>query len=149
MDTGGTVNWSASTYNICCVFSSPCYLYSRTWSLNPFTTAPLSICAKMCNGFTLIFREVTMDLCDVTGIRHSALKSNVLSNLHRWVGEKDKCCPGVLSFAGDKRIPDVPQDSEYPYSPFFSPPYFTPPSQKCLSWGKSTFLRIFQTIWCL
>lgn len=29
-----------------------------------------------------------MDHCDVIGIWHSALKSNVLSNLHRWVGKK-------------------------------------------------------------
>lgn len=29
-----------------------------------------------------------MDHRDVIGIWHSALKSNVLSNLHRWVGKK-------------------------------------------------------------
>lgn len=72
-----------------------------------------------------------MDLCDVTGIWHSALRSNALSNLHRWVGEINKCRPGVPSLAADKRIPDVPQYIEYPYSPF--PSSALPLSRKCLS----------------
>lgn len=48
MDTGGTVNLSASTWNICCMFSSSCYLYSRTWSFNPFTTAPSVFVRRRC-----------------------------------------------------------------------------------------------------
>lgn len=157
MDAGGTVNLSASTWNICCMFSSSCYLYSRTWSFNPFTTAPLSICAKkMCKGFSLMSREVTMDLCDVTGIWCSPLSCSVLSNLHRWVGEEDKCCPGVPRLATDKRIPDVPQYMEYPHSPSFSPSSCTAsaPGNICLGgraylWGYFKLTNIILAIQCL
>lgn len=118
---------------------------------------PPSICAKkMCNGFTLMFGEVTMDLCDVTGIWRSALSCGVLSNLHRWVGEEDKCCPGVPGLATDKRIPDVPQYIEYPYSLSFSPPSRTAPApgnfclgRRAYLWGYSKLDNIILAIWDL
>lgn len=154
MDTGGTVNLSASTWNICYMFTSSCYLYSRTWSFNPFPTASLSTCAKMCNGFSLMYGEVTMDLCDVTGVWCTALSFSVLSNLHRWVGEEDKCCPGVLSLATDKRIPHIPQYIQYPHSPAFCPPFCTPPAPgnvflggRTYLWGYSKPVNIIWAIW--